>query len=104
MGAFYLLERPRMNGEPNPLRRSILSAVLRAAIPGTLAALVAFGLWIPNVWSQVHWEILVALEILFGLVLIETGLAAVAIRASLMSVTHLPQKQARLALVMIRAG
>ena len=104
LGAFYLLERPRLNGAPNPLRRSILSAVLRGAVPGTIAALIAFGLWVPHVWSQVHWEILVALEILLGLVLIETGLAAVAIRASLMSVTHLPQKQARMALVMIRAG
>ena len=103
LGAFYLLERPRMSNS-NPLRRSIVSAVLRGAIPGTLAALVAFGLWVPSVWSQVHWEILVALEILLGLVLIEVGLAAVAIRASLMSVTHLAAKQARLALVMIRAG
>src|SRR5262245_29281950 len=101
MGAFYLLERPRLNGDPNPLRRSILSAVLRGAIPGTLIALLAFGLWVPKVWSQVHWEILVALEILLGLVLVEMGLASVAIRASLMSVTHLPQKQARLALIMI---
>jgi hypothetical protein len=104
MGAFYLLERPRVNRVPNPLRRSILSAVLRGAVPGTIVALFAFALWVPSVWSQVHWEILVALEILLGLVLIETGLAAVAIRASLMSVTHLPQKQARMALVMIRAG
>lgn len=104
MGAFYLLGRPRLNGVPNPLRRSILSAVLRGAIPGTLTALLAFGLWVPQVWSQVHWEVLVALEILLGLVLIEIGLAAVTIRASLHSVTHLPQKQARMALVMIRVG
>jgi len=104
MGAFYFLERPRLNGDPNPLRRSILSAVLRGAIPGTLTALLAFGLWVPNVWSQVHWEVLIALEIMLGLVAIEVGLASVAIRASLMSVTHLPQKQARLGLFMIRAG
>jgi hypothetical protein len=104
LGAFFLLERPRLNGDPNPLRRSILSAILRGGAAGTISALIAFGLWVPQVWSQVHWEALVALEILFGLVLIEMGLASVAIRASLMSVTHLPEKQARLALVMIRAG
>jgi hypothetical protein len=104
MGAFYLLERPRLNGDPNPLRRSILSAILRGGVAGMVSALIVFGLWVPQVWSQMHWEVLVALEILFGLVLIEMGLAGVAIRASLMSVTHLPEKQARLALVMIRAG
>ena len=104
MGAFYLLERPRLDGDANPPRRSILSAVLRGAILGTLAALIAFALWIPTAWPQIHWEILVALEILLGLVLIEVGLAAVAIRASLTIVTHLPQKQARLPRVVIRAG
>ena len=104
MGTFYLLDRPRQDGDPNPLRRSILSAVLRASIPGLLVALVAFGIWVPRVWAETGWEVLVALEILIGLVLIEVGLAAVAIRASLEILTHVREGRARLPLFLIRLG
>ena len=104
MGTFYLLDRPRLNGDPNPLRRSILSAVLRASIPGVLTALIAFGIWTSRVWAEAGWEVLVGLEILLGLVLIEVGLAAVAIRASLNAITNLPGARTRSALFMIRLG
>jgi hypothetical protein len=104
LSAFYLLERPRLDGDPNPLRRSILYAVLRGGVPGIISALIAFAFWLPNAWPQVHWEALIGLEILLGLVVIEIGLAAVAIRASLMVVTHLNEGQTRLTLILLRAG
>jgi hypothetical protein len=100
IAAFRALRRPRQDA----LRRFLLFTLLRAAPLGILSALLAFAIWVPGVWPAIQWEALVSLEILLGLVLVELGLAAVAMRASLSVLIRLPVGRERWPLLMIRLG